>query len=76
MSKIYALFNPISANKLGEQKAHELIRFFPDEDIIIFMNLPYENTEAYAARCVWQDIEEVKLLEDTSASELIDDYKL
>lgn len=38
---------------------------FPDEDIIVFMNLPYEETEAYAARCVWQDIEEVKLLEDS-----------
>ena len=36
---------------------------FPGEDIIVFMNLPYENTEAYAARCVWQDIDEVKLIE-------------
>ena len=37
---------------------------FPGEDIIVFMNLPYEDTEAYAARCVWQDIKEVKLLEE------------
>ena len=36
---------------------------FPGEDIIVFMNLPYEDTEAYAARCVWQEIDEVKLLE-------------
>ena len=25
----------------------------------------YEDTEAYAERCVWQDIEEVKFLEDS-----------
>ena len=36
---------------------------FPGEDIIVFMNLPYENTDAYAARCVWQEIDEVKLLD-------------
>lgn len=36
---------------------------FPDERIICFMNLPYEDTEIYAAKCVWQDLKEVKLLE-------------
>ncbi len=39
MSKIYALFNPLSANKLGEEKAHELISFFPNEDIIDFVDI-------------------------------------
>ncbi len=39
MSKIYALFNPLSANKLGEQKAHGLIRFFPNEDMIEFVDI-------------------------------------
>lgn len=33
MSKIYALFNPLSANKLGEEKANKLIGFFSKEDI-------------------------------------------
>lgn len=35
---------------------------FPDEKIISFMNLPYEDTEAVASKCVWQDIKEVHLL--------------
>lgn len=39
MSKIYALFNPLSANKLGEIKAHELISFFPNEEIINFVDI-------------------------------------
>ena len=33
MGKIYALFNPLSANKSGEEKANKLIGFFPGEDI-------------------------------------------
>lgn len=37
---------------------------FPGEDIITFKNLPYENTEAVAALCVWQEIKEVKLIEE------------
>ena len=36
---------------------------FPDEKIISFMNLPYENAEAVASKCVWQDIKEVHLIE-------------
>lgn len=39
---------------------------FPGENIIVFMNLPYEDTEAYAARCVWQEIKEVKLIEEAT----------
>ena len=35
---------------------------FPNEKIISFMNLPYEDTEAVASKCVWQDIKEVHLL--------------
>lgn len=36
---------------------------FPGEDVIVFMNLPYENPEIVAAKCVWQDFKEVKLIE-------------
>lgn len=35
---------------------------FPDEDIISFYNLPYENTKEVADKCVWQKIREIKLL--------------
>lgn len=37
---------------------------FPNEDIISFSNLPYENPEVVASRCVWQEIKEVKLIEE------------
>lgn len=36
--------------------------YFPGEDIISFINLPYENTEKVAQKCVWQDIREIKLI--------------
>ena len=36
---------------------------FPGEDIISFMNLPYEDIEAYAAKCVWQEIREITLID-------------
>lgn len=36
---------------------------FPNENIISFMNLPYENTDRVAEKCVWQDIKEVHLLD-------------
>ena len=36
--------------------------YFPGEDIISFINLPYENTERVAQKCVWQDIREIKLI--------------
>lgn len=35
--------------------------YFPKEDIISFINLPYEDTEKVAERCIWQDIREIKL---------------
>lgn len=35
---------------------------FPNENIISFMNLPYEDTDKVASRCVWQELEEVRLL--------------
>ncbi|SDB58507.1 hypothetical protein SAMN02910317_03071 [Ruminococcaceae bacterium FB2012] len=38
--------------------------WFPKETIISFMNLPYEKTDEVAAHCVWQPLEEVKLLEE------------
>ena len=37
---------------------------FPGEDIISFMNLPIENPERVASKCVWQDIKEVKLISE------------
>lgn len=36
--------------------------YFSKEDIISFINLPYENTEKVAERCIWQDIREIKLI--------------
>lgn len=36
--------------------------YFPKEDIISFINLPYENTEKVAERCIWQNIREIKLI--------------
>lgn len=36
--------------------------YFPGEDVISFMNLPYENSEKIAEKCIWQDIREVKLI--------------
>ena len=37
---------------------------FPDKNIITFMNLPYEDEDEIAAKCVWQNIPEVHLLEE------------
>ena len=39
MGKIHALFNPLSANKLGEEKANKLIGFFPNDAIIDFVDI-------------------------------------
>lgn len=39
MSTIYALFNPLSANRLGEEKANKLIGFFPNNDRIEFVDI-------------------------------------
>ena len=36
--------------------------YFPDEKIILYMNLPIENPEEVAKKCVWQDIKEVHLI--------------
>ena len=36
---------------------------FPNEKVISFMNLPYEDTELVAEKCVWQDIREVNLID-------------
>ncbi|MCR4719795.1 MAG: hypothetical protein K5768_09225 [Firmicutes bacterium] len=35
---------------------------FPKEKVISFMNLPYDEEEKVAKKCVWQDITEVHLL--------------
>ena len=43
-----------------QAKAWEML--FPGEHIIDFMNLPYENTEKVAEKCIWQDVREVKLI--------------
>ena len=37
--------------------------YFPDEDIIDFMNLPFEKTDEVVAKTVWQPFTPVKLLE-------------
>lgn len=37
---------------------------FPNEDLLDFMNLPYENREQIAEKCNWYEIPEVTLLED------------
>ena len=39
MSKVYALFNPLSANKLGENKAHELIKFYKEDGMLEFVDI-------------------------------------
>jgi len=39
--------------------------WFPNQNIIDFMNLPYEDREEFLPRCKWFDEEEVKLM-DTS----------
>ena len=36
---------------------------FQSEKIIAFMNLPYENREEFAKRCVWQPVAPVRLKE-------------
>lgn len=38
--------------------------WFPDEEIIDFMNLPYEERDKVAAKCVWQPLETVTLAKD------------
>lgn len=38
--------------------------WFPGEDIIAFMNLPYEERDKIAAKCVWQPLEPVVLVDD------------
>ena len=40
--------------------------YFPDEEIISFMNFPYEKEEETAAKCVWQPIEVVELVGDNN----------
>lgn len=37
--------------------------YFPNERVISYMNLPIENPEVVARKCVWQDIKEVYLIE-------------
>ena len=37
---------------------------FPGENIISYMNLPIENSERIASKCVWQDIKEVHLISE------------
>ncbi len=37
---------------------------FPDDNITSFINLPYENTDLMAAKCIWQELDEIKLLSE------------
>ena len=41
--------------------------YFPGQDIIEFMNLPYENREKFVPFCTWQPIPEVRLERNTDA---------
>lgn len=38
--------------------------WFPGEDVIEFINLPYEDTEKFLPFCMWQDIKPVTLLDE------------
>lgn len=40
--------------------------YFPDENVITFMNLPYEKTDEVIAHAVWQKLDEVKLISKNS----------
>ena len=35
---------------------------FPGEDVISFINLPYENENDVAQKCVWQELDKIELL--------------
>jgi len=56
------------AEKIGVVPSNIIPKYrsgdFPGEDIISFMNLPIENPERVASKCVWQDIKEVKLISE------------
>lgn len=39
MSKIYAIFNPFSDNKMGEEKAKKLVDFFSNDDEVSFVDV-------------------------------------
>lgn len=41
--------------------------YFPGQDIIAFMNLPYEDREKFVPFCTWQPIPEVRLEGNTNA---------
>ena len=56
MSKIYALFNPLSANKLGEEKANKLIGFFPKKSIDFIDITTLTDYRAFANALSTEDI--------------------
>ena len=37
---------------------------FEDDDIIDYMNLPFEETDKVAEKCVWYEIPDVELIEN------------
>lgn len=39
--------------------------YFPNEHVIDFINLPFEERELVSACCVWQDLNPIKLMTDT-----------
>lgn len=38
--------------------------YFPHEKIISFMNLPFEESDKVAEKCIWQPLNEIRLLHD------------
>lgn len=44
--------------------------WFPDERIIDFINLPYEDTEKFVPHCHWQPITKISLLEKAERKQL------
>ena len=43
--------------------------YFPHEKIIDFMNLPYEERDKVAEKCIWQPLEEIRLIDNNGGSE-------
>ena len=42
--------------------------YFPNEKIIDFMNLPYEERDKVAEKCIWQPLTEVRLITDAGGN--------
>ena len=54
MGKIYTLFNPISANMHGEEKAEKIKQFFPN-DTVEFLNITSLDYDAFINNLAYDD---------------------